>query len=87
MRAHLGERVAPDDVRRWSELTVSELECVLFAFDGLSNAEISEVRGTSSRTTANLLARAFRRLGVAGRSELIVRYDAIVHPRAAGSVS
>jgi DNA-binding CsgD family transcriptional regulator len=53
-----------------ASLTEGERHVVLLALDGLDNAEIARVRGTAARTVANLLARAFRKLGVRSRSEL-----------------
>jgi DNA-binding NarL/FixJ family response regulator len=39
--------------------------------EGMSHAEMAEVRHTSVRTIANQLASAFHKLGVSGRSELL----------------
>lgn len=51
------------------ELTPSELEVVLLAADGRSNQQIADVRGSAVRTVANLLRRAFQKLGVSSRTE------------------
>lgn len=49
-------------------LTTAEAAVVAFAADGLSNAEIARQRGTSVRTVANLLARAYKKLGAGSRT-------------------
>lgn len=53
-----------------SALTPAEREVVRLARQGLRNAAIAAARGTSVRTVANLLARAYRKLGVGSRAEL-----------------
>lgn len=55
---------------RPSELTLAECEVAWSAAQGLSNSVIAVERGRSARTIANQLASAFRKLGVASRSEL-----------------
>lgn len=56
-----------------SSVTSAEREVVAHLLDGLSNAEIAELRGTSVRTVANQVASIFRKLGVQSRAELIGR--------------
>jgi DNA-binding CsgD family transcriptional regulator len=51
-------------------LSKSEQDVVRSVLDGRSNDEIARLRGTSARTVANLLARAFKKLGVGSRAEL-----------------
>jgi len=51
-------------------LTTAEREVVAGALSGKSTAEIATARGTSPRTIANLLARAYRKVGVRSRFEL-----------------
>jgi DNA-binding NarL/FixJ family response regulator len=52
-------------------LTDAEREVVRGVIEGRSNREIATERGTSSRTVANQLQSAFRRLGVSGRGQLL----------------
>jgi DNA-binding NarL/FixJ family response regulator len=49
---------------------LSVLRCLV---EGMPYAEIARRRGTSTRTIANQLSAAFRRHGVSGRCELILR--------------
>ena len=56
-------------------LTEAERAVAVLVLSGLDNAEVARLRGTSVRTVANLLARAFRKLGVTSRAELA----ALVH--------
>jgi DNA-binding NarL/FixJ family response regulator len=51
-------------------LTPAEQEVVDGALAGKSNRRIAVERGRSVRTVANQIASAFRKLGVASRSEL-----------------
>ena len=51
----------------FSVLTPSEREVAKLAREGLSNAAIAELRGTSPRTVANQLARIYRKLGCGSR--------------------
>lgn len=51
-------------------LTTAEREVVDAALTGKSTALIAQERGSSPRTIANLLARAYRKLGVRSRFEL-----------------
>jgi DNA-binding CsgD family transcriptional regulator len=48
-------------------LTPSERDVAKLAREGLSNAAIAELRGTSPRTVANQLARIYRKLGCGSR--------------------
>lgn len=64
---------APDDAAR--ALSFAEREVALAALSGATNAEIAARRGTSPRTVANLVARAFRKLGVRSRRELAARAE------------
>jgi DNA-binding CsgD family transcriptional regulator len=61
---------------RWTlpdVLTRSEREIVQAILDGAARAEVARERGTSPRTVSNILARAFRKLGVSSRLELAAR--------------
>lgn len=51
----------------FSQLTTAEVAVAKLAREGLSNAEIGKIRGTSPRTVANQLARIYRKLGVGSR--------------------
>jgi DNA-binding CsgD family transcriptional regulator len=69
---------------RFFSLTPAELEVFLLAMRGLDNRGIAARRGCSVRTVAVLLARAFGKLGVSGRIELIANYGELLppeHPR------
>jgi DNA-binding NarL/FixJ family response regulator len=52
-------------------LSPAEHVVALMRIEGHSLAEIATVRRTSSRTVANQLSMAFRRLGISGRSGLV----------------
>ena len=54
---------------------LSPAECAVakLLIEGLSHAQISLIRHTSTRTIANQLAAAFAKLGVSGRAELLCR--------------
>jgi DNA-binding CsgD family transcriptional regulator len=56
-----------------STLSDAERAVVLGIFEGHSNAQIARARGRSIRTIANQVARAFRKLGVKSRGELVAR--------------
>src|SRR5262245_42254109 len=56
-------------------LTDAERDVVRRALAGNSNIEIARARGTAVRTVANLLARSFRKLGVASRRELAAKLE------------
>jgi DNA-binding CsgD family transcriptional regulator len=61
---------------RWQlprELTRAERDVVQAVLEGASRSEIARRRGTSSRTIANLLANAFRKLGVQSKIELAAK--------------
>lgn len=57
---------APQD----NPLTAAEDEVAQLASRGISNDRIAKTRGCSPRTVANLLASAYKKLGIASRSEL-----------------
>jgi DNA-binding NarL/FixJ family response regulator len=64
-------------------LPPAELAVVGGLLEGRQYAEIARSRGTSTRTIANQLAAAFRRMGISGRGSLVghlvrVRFDARV---------
>ena len=67
----LPEVVAITSSLRSSRLTAAELEVVKLAGLGHSNDEIAARRRSSTRTVANLLYRAFKKLGVSSRTEAI----------------
>ena len=52
-------------------LTAREREVALLARGGRSSREIGEHLGLSSRTVDTHLARVYRKLGIAGRAELV----------------
>jgi len=56
-----------------SSLTPAERDVVRAILDGASRREVAQRRGTSPRTVSNLLAQAFRKLGVRSRMELAVK--------------
>jgi DNA-binding CsgD family transcriptional regulator len=58
---------------RRARLTEAERDVVIHVMGGLSNAQIAERRGASTRTIANQLAAIFRKLGVGSRAELAAR--------------
>jgi DNA-binding CsgD family transcriptional regulator len=60
-----------------SLLTPAEREVSRLAARGLSDAAIAARRGRALRTTQNLLASAYRKLGVGSRAELAVRLLAL----------
>lgn len=57
-----------------ARLSPAETEVAQLALSGLTNSQIAERRGTSARTVANQMASLLRKLGVASRRELAVRY-------------
>jgi DNA-binding CsgD family transcriptional regulator len=59
-----------DGARLWSQLSPAQTEVVRAMLEGLSDAKIAARRGCSRHTVSNLLHGAYRRLGVASRSEL-----------------
>jgi DNA-binding CsgD family transcriptional regulator len=59
--------------RRGAALTAAEVDVVARVLAGESNAEIARARRSTSRTVANLLARSYRKLGVASRRELAAK--------------
>ncbi|QDG49418.1 hypothetical protein FIV42_01295 [Persicimonas caeni] len=52
-------------------LTDAEREVARLLYEGLSNREIAEHRGTATRTVANQLASIYAKLGVASRDDLV----------------
>jgi DNA-binding CsgD family transcriptional regulator len=69
-------------------LTPAESEVIVHVLAGRTNAEIAAARGTSTRTVANQVASLFRKLGVASRLELVVRWPLLVDEgRAVGPTS
>ncbi len=63
-----------DAEREGTALTEAERAVVEGAASGKSNTEMARERGTSTRTVANLLTRAFAKLGVGSRIELAARW-------------
>lgn len=64
-------------------LPAAQFAVVQGLVEGQQHIEIARRRGTSTRTVANQLAAAFRRIGVSGRGSLIhhlTRSDALIHP-------
>ncbi len=58
----------------------AELDVVRFLFEGRSYADIAATRHTSQRTVANQLAAVFKRVGVSGRNELMIRLFGLERP-------
>ena len=58
----------------------AELDVVRLLFEGCSYAEIAATRRTSHRTVANQLAAVFKRMGVSGRNELMLRLFGLERP-------
>lgn len=52
-------------------LSTAEKQVARMVYDGLSNAEMAERRGTATRTVANQLAAIYRKLEVDSRDELV----------------
>ncbi len=67
---------------RFRFLTRAEAAVATLAATGRSNAAIARARGSSTRTVANQMARAFRKLRVRSRAELAA---ALVSRRDTGS--
>lgn len=59
--------------RRPPDLSEAEEAIVLLLLQGLSNAEIGELRGTAVNTVTNQIADVFRKLRVNTRAELAVK--------------
>jgi DNA-binding NarL/FixJ family response regulator len=57
-----------------ASLTHAELGVARKLVEGLTNAQIAAVRGTSERTVANQVAAIFRKLRVGSRAELARRF-------------
>lgn len=72
--------VARPEVELARLLTRAQYEVVRLLIEGKTHVEIASSRCRSTRTIANQLGAAFRRLGVSGRSELLRRL--IVEPAA-----
>ncbi len=70
--AFIGHARKPDGLPM---LTSAERSIVRAIGEGKTNAQIAALRGTSSRTVANQIARLFRKIGVASRTELVARCD------------
>lgn len=51
----------------------AEMAVLRLLFEGHPYADIARARGTAARTVANQLAAVFRRFGVSGRAELVLR--------------
>jgi len=63
-------------------LPPAELAVVRGLLEGQNYLEIATHRGTSTRTVANQLAAAFRKLGVSGRGSLLNHVVSVGHSRA-----
>jgi DNA-binding CsgD family transcriptional regulator len=68
-----GSGDCPSLPRSPDPLTASERTVVELVLRGWSNSRIAAERGTSSRTIANQLGAAYRKLGVRSRRELVAR--------------
>jgi len=60
-----------------NRLSSSEFAVASLLVEGHCYADIARQRSTSTRTVANQLSAAFRRLHVSGRSEMILRFFAL----------
>jgi DNA-binding CsgD family transcriptional regulator len=67
------EMVSIPRLERWlSEcLSPAEVSVMLLRAEGLTHSEIAQQRSASSRTVANQIASASRKLGVSGRASLL----------------
>ncbi|HKY63282.1 MAG TPA: helix-turn-helix transcriptional regulator [bacterium] len=61
-------------------LTLAERQVAVAVLQGLSNAEIGNLRGSSPRTVANQIANIYRKLGIGSRSELAARWGRALSP-------
>ena len=74
------------DGTRFAGLTPSELGVVEAVLEGRSSREIAALRHVSTRTIANQLAAAYRKLGVSGAAALIrLAHGADGHPNSTES--
>jgi len=64
-------RVTRPDAELYAWLAPAEHAVIHSLIEGMTYAEIAEVRHTSVRTIANQIASGFRRLDVSGRAELL----------------
>jgi len=64
-------RVARPDAELYAWLAPAEHAVIHSLIEGMTYAEIAEIRRTSVRTVANQVASGFRRLDVSGRAELL----------------
>jgi len=55
-------------------LTRAERDVALLVLTGKSHDDIAKIRGRATRTIANQVASVFRKLGVASRTELLVKF-------------
>jgi len=62
---------ARPDFRGLDELSAAERSVLLELLEGKSHVEIAETRRTSTRTIANQLGTAFRKLGVSGHAQTL----------------
>ncbi|WP_367127728.1 AAA family ATPase [Saccharothrix sp. HUAS TT1] len=69
--ARAGADVPHDRTRRLSELSPAQAKAAELAARGMTNPEIAGVLGVSRRTVELHLTTAYRKLGVAGRGELL----------------
>lgn len=61
-------------------LTRSEQQVAHALLNGLANAAIGRLRGSSERTVANQVASIYRKLGVGSRTELAARWGHLLSP-------
>lgn len=61
------------DARTTPEISPTQLQIARFLLDGLSNAEIAELRRCAPQTIANQVAMLYEKLGVNSRTELGLR--------------
>jgi DNA-binding NarL/FixJ family response regulator len=65
---------APEpDLGAYRELTDAEREVCRAVYDGASDDDIADARGTSTSTVANQLSSIFEKLDVSSRYELVAR--------------
>lgn len=62
-----------EDLKKFN-LFPAELEVVELVLKGLTNKEIADIRGTERSGTTWHLTRIYKKIGVKGKVELIVKY-------------
>jgi DNA-binding CsgD family transcriptional regulator len=71
---------ALDDLTRIDDLTPRERDVTLLAAQGLTNRAIADATHTSLRTVEGHLLRAYRKLGISSRAELMSHFGSTTPP-------